>query len=72
MANDAGEKHSYDLVVVGSGPGGLIGAVVAGKMGLKTALIEKNAFVGGCMQIGLNVHGFEDMNGSRIIGGSAW
>ena len=72
MAFDVGEKHTYDCVVVGSGPGGLIGAVTAGKLGLKTALIEKNAFVGGCMQIGLNIHGFEDMNGSRIIGGSSW
>ena len=39
---------------------------------VKTALIEKNAFVGGNMQIGLNIHGFEDMNGQRVIGGNSW
>jgi hypothetical protein len=62
----------YELVVIGSGPGGLTAAVAAGKRGLRTALIERHGLVGGNMQIGLNIHGFEDMNGKRIIGGCAW
>ena len=52
------QKLNYDLVVIGSGPGGIGSAIAAGKAGLKTALIEKNAYVGGNMQIGLNIHGF--------------
>ena len=66
------KKLNYDLIVIGSGPGGLTAAITGGKKGLKTALIEKNAFVGGNMQMGLNIHGFEDMNGQRIIGGNSW
>src|SRR6056297_132570 len=65
-------NYNYDLVVVGSGPGGFTAAVAGARKGLKTALIEKNGFVGGTMQVGLNIHGFEDMNGNRVIGGIAW
>jgi hypothetical protein len=65
-------KQNYDVVVVGSGPGGLTAAVAAAKRGLKTALIEQNGIVGGNLQIGLNIHGFEDMNGKRVVGGSSW
>ena len=63
MTYEHAQKHTYELVVVGSGPGGLTAAIAGAKAGLNTALIEKNAFVGGNMQIGLNIHGFEDMNG---------
>lgn len=65
-------EKNYDLVVVGSGPGGFSAAVAAARMGLKTALIEKNGFVGGTMQVGLNIHGFEDMEGKRVVGGVSW
>ncbi|MGD1074320.1 MAG: FAD-dependent oxidoreductase, partial [Bryobacteraceae bacterium] len=34
-------KVSYDLIVIGSGPGGYSAAIRAGQYGLKTALIEK-------------------------------
>ncbi len=44
---------SYDVVVLGSGPGGYSAAVRAGQYGLKTALIEKDARLGGtCLLVG--------------------
>jgi dihydrolipoamide dehydrogenase len=43
----------YDLVIVGSGPGGYSAAVRAGQYGLKTAIVEKNARLGGtCLLVG--------------------
>ena len=38
---------SYDLVVIGSGPGGYVAAIRAAQLGLKTAVIEKDARVPG-------------------------
>jgi len=39
---------TYDVIVIGSGPGGYSAAVRAGQYGLKTALIEKDPYLGGC------------------------
>jgi dihydrolipoamide dehydrogenase len=39
---------SYDVIVIGSGPGGYSAAIRAGQYGLKTALIEKDVKLGGC------------------------
>ena len=45
------EKVPYDLIVIGSGPGGYSAAVRAGQYGLKTAIIEKEPKLGGtCLQ----------------------
>ena len=44
---------SYDLIIIGSGPGGYVCAVRAAQLGLKTAVIEKNATFGGtCLNVG--------------------
>src|ERR1700761_4184506 len=44
---------TYDVVVIGSGPGGYSTAARAGQYGLKTALIEKQARLGGtCLLVG--------------------
>ena len=44
---------SYDLVVIGSGPGGYAAAFRAGRYGLKTALVEKDPKLGGtCLHVG--------------------
>jgi len=44
---------SYDVVIIGSGPGGYSAAVRAGQYGLKTALIEKSPKLGGtCLHVG--------------------
>jgi dihydrolipoamide dehydrogenase len=43
----------YDLVIIGSGPGGYVAAIRAGQYGLKTAVVEKDPYVGGtCLHIG--------------------
>jgi len=43
----------YDLVIVGSGPGGYVAAIRAAQWGLKTAVIEKDPFLGGtCLHVG--------------------
>lgn len=43
---------SYDLVVIGTGPGGYVCAIRAAQLGLKTAVVEKRAFGGTCLNIG--------------------
>ncbi|MGB8832870.1 MAG: dihydrolipoyl dehydrogenase [Candidatus Sulfotelmatobacter sp.] len=43
----------YDVAIIGSGPAGYTGAIRAGQYGLKTALIEKDGFLGGtCLHVG--------------------
>ncbi len=43
----------FDLVVIGSGPGGYVAAIRAAQLGLKTALVEKDKTLGGtCLNIG--------------------
>src|SRR5688572_7728876 len=44
---------AYDVVVIGSGPGGYSAAIRAGQYGLKTAIIEKDPKLGGtCLHVG--------------------
>jgi dihydrolipoamide dehydrogenase len=44
---------SFDLVVVGAGPGGYVCAIRAAQLGLKTALIDKRHALGGtCLNVG--------------------
>ena len=44
---------TYDVIVIGSGPGGYSAAIRAGQYGLKTALIEKDPKLGGtCLHVG--------------------
>ena len=44
---------TYDLIVIGSGPGGYSAAVRAGQFGLKTAIVEKDPKLGGtCLHVG--------------------
>ncbi|WP_455476114.1 dihydrolipoyl dehydrogenase [Bartonella sp. B17] len=44
---------SYDVVVIGAGPGGYVTAIKAAQLGLKTAIIEKRATLGGtCLNVG--------------------
>ena len=45
--------ESYDVVVIGGGPGGYVAAIRAAQLGLKTACVEKRASLGGtCLNIG--------------------
>ena len=44
---------TYDVVVIGSGPGGYVCAIKAAQLGLKVAVVEKRATFGGtCLNIG--------------------
>lgn len=44
---------NFDLVIIGSGPGGYTGAIRAAQLGLKTAVVEKDSTLGGtCLNVG--------------------
>ncbi|WP_345948094.1 dihydrolipoyl dehydrogenase [Mucilaginibacter sp. PAMB04274] len=43
---------NYDLIVVGSGPGGYVAAIRASQLGLKTAIVEKESLGGICLNWG--------------------
>lgn len=44
---------TYDLAIVGSGPGGYVTAIRAAQWGMKTVVIEKDGFLGGtCLHVG--------------------
>jgi dihydrolipoamide dehydrogenase len=44
---------TYDLVVIGTGPGGYVCAVRAAQLGMKVAVVEKNPTLGGtCLNVG--------------------
>ena len=42
----------YDLVVIGAGPGGYVAAIRAAQLGMKTAIVEKDACGGTCLNYG--------------------
>ena len=46
-------ETTYDVAIIGSGPAGYTAAIRAGQFGLKTALIEKDPYLGGtCLHVG--------------------
>ena len=46
-------QQAYDLVVIGAGPGGYIAAVRAAQLGLRTAIVDRRAALGGtCLNVG--------------------
>lgn len=46
-------EKTYDLIVIGSGPGGYVAAIRGAQLGLKTALIDKEEKLGGtCLRVG--------------------
>ncbi|RYZ67123.1 MAG: FAD-dependent oxidoreductase, partial [Proteobacteria bacterium] len=76
--------NQFDLIIIGSGPGGYTGAIRAGQLGLKTAIIEKSSTLGGtCLNVGcipskallessehfaMAAHGDFDTHGLKISG----
>jgi dihydrolipoamide dehydrogenase len=45
-------ENQYDLIVIGSGPGGYVAAIKAAKLGMKTAIIENREIGGTCLNRG--------------------
>ncbi|MEM8937302.1 MAG: FAD-dependent oxidoreductase, partial [Pseudomonadota bacterium] len=45
-------EHTCDVVIVGSGPGGYVAAIRASQLGLKTAIVERDALGGVCLNWG--------------------
>ncbi len=46
-------SESFDLIVIGAGPGGYVCAIRAAQLGLKAACVEKRATLGGtCLNVG--------------------
>ena len=45
-------NYDYDLIVIGSGPGGYVAAIRAAQLNLKTALVEREHFGGVCLNWG--------------------
>jgi dihydrolipoamide dehydrogenase len=49
----AASSPTYDLIVIGAGPGGYVAAIRAAQLGLKVACVEKRATLGGtCLNVG--------------------
>src|SRR3954447_8084111 len=47
------EAYDYDVLVIGSGPGGYVAAIRAAQLGLKTACVESRETLGGtCLNVG--------------------
>jgi dihydrolipoamide dehydrogenase len=44
--------QNFDVVVIGSGPGGYVAAIRAGQLGFKTAIVEREALGGVCLNVG--------------------
>jgi dihydrolipoamide dehydrogenase len=49
---NAASREPYDLVIVGGGPAGYVGAIRAAQLGLKTALVERDKLGGTCLHVG--------------------
>ena len=64
-------RKSFDVAVIGAGPGGLAAALQAARNGAKTLLVDKNGYLGGNMALGLPLLGFLDKDGRTVIRGIA-
>ncbi|NER83401.1 MAG: FAD-dependent oxidoreductase, partial [Leptolyngbya sp. SIO1D8] len=44
--------NSYDVIIIGSGPGGYVTAIRSAQLGLKTAIVEREHLGGICLNLG--------------------
>ncbi|MCE9522246.1 MAG: FAD-dependent oxidoreductase, partial [Alphaproteobacteria bacterium] len=45
-------ETQFDLIIIGSGPGGYVSAIRAAQLGLKTAMVERSELGGICLNWG--------------------
>lgn len=64
-------SREVDVVIVGSGSGGLSAAITAARNGAKVLLLDKNGYVGGMCASGLPYLGYLDSKQRKTIGGFA-
>jgi len=70
------ESKHFNLIVVGSGPGGYVAAIRAAQLGLKTAVVEKDELGGTCLNWGciptkawiVSAHLYEQIKHARDFG----
>ncbi|MCZ6872922.1 MAG: dihydrolipoyl dehydrogenase [bacterium] len=48
----AGEQHTYDVIVMGGGPGGYVAAIRAAQLGMQVAIVERDTLGGICLNWG--------------------
>lgn len=71
--NDDGPVESFDVTVVGAGTAGTIAAIQAGRLGLRTLLVEKNGMPGGTTTVAaVNFPGLFHAWGRQVIAGIGW
>lgn len=64
-------ERTYDIAVIGGGPGGFPAAIAAARRGKKVILVERNGFLGGAAASGLGILGYLDRQGNTSLGGIA-
>jgi dihydrolipoamide dehydrogenase len=52
MTQTSPSSNTYDLLVIGAGPGGYVAAIRAAQLGLKTACVEREYLGGTCLNVG--------------------
>ena len=52
MTQASDSSSTFDLIVIGAGPGGYVAAILAAQLGLKTACIDKGWWGGVCLNVG--------------------
>ena len=70
------DSNHFNLVVIGTGPGGYVAAIRAAQLGLKTAVVEKDELGGTCLNWGciptkawiVTAHLFEQIRRAREFG----
>ena len=71
--NISRNSDSYDIVVIGSGTAGTIAAIQAGRLGMRTLLVEKNGMPGGTTVVAaVNFPGLFHAWGHQVISGIGW
>ena len=63
-------EHTYDVLIIGSGPGGYVAAIRAAQLGLKTACVEMRGSLGGTPLINAIDfgHSFKRLSAARTSG----